>query len=628
MKKTIIKLLVTLLCLSFATFFVSGCSQPHTHVYDQQIVESEYYAYGATCNQAEQYYYSCACGEAGEETFGFGEKLEHEFNSYTPDNNATYDSDGTKTSTCARGCGATKTITDDGTKLQSHVEFKTLNLNEKNVFTNSVEEFSFLDEIEVFGYSTFEVANNKYGANVFFTKTVPLSVGDNTFYVFESIDGSIVNTFTIVLRRRPVYEITFNTYGGSDIEKQDIEESFIATRPQTDPEKAGYTFEGWDYDFSLPVNNDVQVNAIWTANSNTPYTVEYYFENIENDNYTIDNSKTENKTGTTDTVAYAEIKTFDHFTPSSSAVSANINGNGETVLKVYYTRNEYRLSNENTSSGDITNSKWYKYGAKIQTVATPYLGYDFIGWYGAELLSTELNYEFTIDENVVAKFEVKEEMKIFEFRSTFTTCKITGLKDETITELIIPDCVTSIGSHAFSSLRLTSVEIPNSVTSIGYGAFMGCALLTSIEIPNSVTSIGGSVFSGCSSLKYNVKDGLKYLGNEDNEYLYLADTENYNITSAIIEDGCKFIGNHVFNSCSKLTSIKIPESVISIGESAFANCHSLTSIILPDSVTSIDSYAFLNCSSLEKIYCETENKPDGWDSSWKGDCLAQVVWGY
>lgn len=44
-----------------------------------------------------------------------------------------------------------------------------------------------------------------------------------------------------------------------------------------------------------------------------------------------------------------------------------------------------------------------------------------------------------------------------------------------ITELVIPNSVTSIRNSAFHNCtNLTSVTIPNSVTSIGYGAFSNC----------------------------------------------------------------------------------------------------------------------------------------------------------
>ena len=70
-----------------------------------------------------------------------------------------------------------------------------------------------------------------------------------------------------------------------------------------------------------------------------------------------------------------------------------------------------------------------------------------------------------------------------------------------ITNLVIPNSVTSIGDYAFSGCsNLTSVTIPNSVISIGYSAFFECSGLTSVTIPNSVTSIGYSAFFECSGL--------------------------------------------------------------------------------------------------------------------------------
>jgi len=73
----------------------------------------------------------------------------------------------------------------------------------------------------------------------------------------------------------------------------------------------------------------------------------------------------------------------------------------------------------------------------------------------------------------------------------------------------------------------------------------------------------------------------------------------------VIPDGVICIGGGFlcegFWGCSRLTSIKIPNSVTSIGDRAFYNCSSLTSVTVPNSVTDIGDYAFQDCSSLTSV---------------------------
>ncbi len=47
---------------------------------------------------------------------------------------------------------------------------------------------------------------------------------------------------------------------------------------------------------------------------------------------------------------------------------------------------------------------------------------------------------------------------------------------------------------------LTRVIIPDGVTSIGMDAFSDCSSLTRVVIPDSVTRIGDDAFYGCDSL--------------------------------------------------------------------------------------------------------------------------------
>lgn len=72
---------------------------------------------------------------------------------------------------------------------------------------------------------------------------------------------------------------------------------------------------------------------------------------------------------------------------------------------------------------------------------------------------------------------------------------VTGVKNDSVKSIIIPDGVTGIGDRAFGDCSsLTSIDIPNSVTSIGDKAFIDCSSLTYIDIPNSVKSIGHGAF--------------------------------------------------------------------------------------------------------------------------------------
>ena len=76
------------------------------------------------------------------------------------------------------------------------------------------------------------------------------------------------------------------------------------------------------------------------------------------------------------------------------------------------------------------------------------------------------------------------------------------LNGELITELVIPDGVTTIPASAFSYCsNITSVVIPDSVITIGNDAFSYCSNLTSVVIGDSVTTIGDDAFFWCSNLK-------------------------------------------------------------------------------------------------------------------------------
>ena len=158
-----------------------------------------------------------------------------------------------------------------------------------------------------------------------------------------------------------------------------------------------------------------------------------------------------------------------------------------------------------------------------------------------------------------------------------------------------------------SDTSIASATIESSCKLIGFNAFYNCDVLTSIEIPDSVTSIGYGAFRGCSSLEYNVKNNLQYLGNEQNPYLYLAGVNDTSIANATIESTCKLIGDDAFYDCDSLTSIEIPDSVTSIGVRAFYWCSSLTSVYITDIEAWCNiSFGDITASAAENLYLNNE----------------------
>lgn len=290
------------------------------------------------------------------------------------------------------------------------ISFKTLEIKGNEVFgkvSNTTEYFSFMNEVVSDGGSTYTVSTNIDGTGELPSKTLSLNEGDNIVYITEKIDGEPSNIYIVTIRRKPIYEVIFDTNGGTAVDTQYIEEDSLASEPNTS--RNGYTFSSWDYDFSTPITENITVTANWVANNTTPYKTEYYFEDINKNSYTLIEAETQTLIGTTDTIANAICKEFEHFTLniSLSKLSGNINANGTLVLKLYYTRNVYTLSCSNPTCGSITKGGTYTYGSiqAIETTVTDNRGCEFLGWYSNDtLLSTNTTYTFTTEMNVEARF--------------------------------------------------------------------------------------------------------------------------------------------------------------------------------------------------------------------------------
>ena len=213
------------------------------------------------------------------------------------------------------------------------------------------------------------------------------------------------------------YTISYNLNGGTLGSGKTNPTSYNVTSAAftlNNPTKTGYTFAGWTGANGTTPQTTVTVTkgstgeksytANWTANTNTPYKVQYWQQNVDggdehnSTNFTLVN--TENLTGTTGASVTPETKYFygGFTTPSKQTVI--IAADGSTVVNYYYTRNSYKLTlAKGTGIASVTGAGTYKYGQSVTIDATVSNGYKWKTWTGSNFSgTTSQKYTYTMPQ--------------------------------------------------------------------------------------------------------------------------------------------------------------------------------------------------------------------------------------
>ena len=181
------------------------------------------------------------------------------------------------------------------------------------------------------------------------------------------------------------------------------------------------------------------------------------------------------------------------------------------------------------------------------------------------------NYEYVLkDEND----EISEEDP--------SLSKIMYIGDDTITSVIIPEGIKSIGQFAFANLTaLESVTLPSTLERIDYGAFYGCKNLHTVKGLENVKFINQQAFEGC------------------------------NLKGEISPENAVAIADRAFANNSRLEAVVLSEKTKSVSAYAFANCPKLKKVTIEADKIKLGKYAFQNCTALEKITLNTSVLPAG-----------------
>ena len=184
----------------------------------------------------------------------------------------------------------------------------------------------------------------------------------------------------------------------------------------------------------------------------------------------------------------------------------------------------------------------------------------------------------------------------------------------TKTTINVRETVETIGTYAIHGPRVTELIIPDNVTTISTQLFNNTYNLKKIEIGRGVKKLD-SRFKSWSS----IPNGLELTIDSNNPYYKVEGnliltkdgkevvTFINNVQSQIVPNGVEKLQGYAFITITAIEII-LPSTLREIGTESFAQNSYITKIEIPSSVKSIGSNAFDRCSNLAEIRI---NKTEG-----------------
>lgn len=281
-----------------------------------------------------------------------------------------------------------------------------------HLFENIPDE-GYKEDEELLQHKDGEIGKDTKAAAYDITGFVPQSFVQTT--VLE--DGSA--SVSIYYKRVRV-TFTFDGNGGSWTVPKTVTGKFgaVVTKPSTtDLIREDYQLNGWSP--SVPSTfpeTDLTFTAQWKQ-VKAPYSVKYLFQNLINDEYSIDSSKTiTDLKGTIGSTTNVTADTVEGYT-APEITQVKILQDGSAVVEVRYARqiykHIYKLAGGSIGGSSADVEKSGKFGAAVvEPVAPVRTNYIFAGW------DKDIPEKFTSDITFTAKWTAEANMEDLTFSGT------------------------------------------------------------------------------------------------------------------------------------------------------------------------------------------------------------------
>ncbi len=206
-------------------------------------------------------------------------------------------------------------------------------------------------------------------------------------------------------------------------------------------------------------------------------------------------------------------------------------------------------------------------------------------------------------------------------------CSFPWYKAWNIKTLEIEDGVTRIGDKTFEYCSIENLLIPDTVSSFGMIVFYECTI-KNLTIPISLNAVwlddapAFHYVSGIEKVVFTPGSGrgfdydASWGNNRDYNYTPWQQSSS-TLKEIVLEDGITRIGSNAFRELH-ITSIVIPDSVRSLGNHTFYLCNELADLTVPitlDTVFSNIYPAFDQCNAISKVRFTAGDNGIGWDYS-------------
>lgn len=178
--------------------------------------------------------------------------------------------------------------------------------------------------------------------------------------------------------------------------------------------------------------------------------------------------------------------------------------------------------------------------------------------------------------------------------------------DASLTQITIPDSVTTIDDYAFAGSGLTSVVVPESVTYMGKYAFWGCANMTAAVLPESTKRLPEGIFSQTALEQFHIPDSVTSIGTAAFHFCY-------SLRRLTGGSHVNTLGSFALNYCKQLEELNLSDSLEYIGGKALCNLVNLKELKIPAKVNQIVNSSFYEGPfegdvALERIIVDPDNK--------------------